>query len=171
MRLLPVPLQVRTNNGAQQIVYSLELRFVQTSILAECKHRVESLFHRCNCLESWCDAFHYALPTMALKVPKVGTIFELLILSIPLYLFLIAPFISAYFPSIVGEGPSSSSSYQSFEKTESLIIPDPNLTCDPSKYNVRILSREPLVVYIEGFLQTDEADHLIDIAYARRATH
>jgi prolyl 4-hydroxylase len=50
---------------------------------------------------------------------------------------------------------------------ESLLALDgPNDTkpvCAPDAYAVRILNREPLVMYIENFLSQDERDHLLDI--------
>ena len=49
------------------------------------------------------------------------------------------------------------------EKYETLVIPDPNLTCPEHPYTVHIFSREPLVVYIENFVTEEEAAHLIAI--------
>lgn len=55
-------------------------------------------------------------------------------------------------------------SYPSFEKSDSLVFPDDDLVCEPHAYNIRVLSREPLVVYIDGFLSQKEADHTVNIA-------
>lgn len=38
------------------------------------------------------------------------------------------------------------------------------LNCAPDAYSVHILSKAPLVVYIENFLSTEERDHLLDIS-------
>lgn len=38
--------------------------------------------------------------------------------------------------------------------------------CPPDMYTARILSTEPLVVYLEGFLSEEERKHLLDIRYA-----
>lgn len=35
--------------------------------------------------------------------------------------------------------------------------------CPPAAYVARILRREPLVVYLEGFLSDEERKHLLDI--------
>ncbi|KAH7402016.1 hypothetical protein DE146DRAFT_716434 [Phaeosphaeria sp. MPI-PUGE-AT-0046c] len=44
-----------------------------------------------------------------------------------------------------------------------LVIPEADLTCDEHAYKgVYILSREPLVVYIEGFVSSEEAKHVVD---------
>lgn len=53
---------------------------------------------------------------------------------------------------------------------ESLLAIDaPNATtpeCAPDGYLARIVSREPLIVYLEGFLNQEEREHLLDIRYA-----
>jgi hypothetical protein len=63
---------------------------------------------------------------------------------------------------------------------ESLLALDgPNDTaveCSPDAYAARILSREPLVVYLEGFLSEEERRHLLEIRYvcdakAQRPVH
>lgn len=52
------------------------------------------------------------------------------------------------------------------EKIESLVLPERDLVCGEHKYKgVHILSREPLVVYIEGFLGDEEARHVVGIRY------
>ncbi|KAK1756221.1 hypothetical protein QBC47DRAFT_182472 [Echria macrotheca] len=47
-----------------------------------------------------------------------------------------------------------------------LALEKPNRTsqCPPDSYSVHIFSREPLVLYIENFLNQDERDHLLDIS-------
>ena len=35
--------------------------------------------------------------------------------------------------------------------------------CPPDSYGARILSRDPLVVYLEGFLNEEERRHLLEI--------
>ncbi|KAI6757278.1 hypothetical protein HG531_003103 [Fusarium graminearum] len=51
---------------------------------------------------------------------------------------------------------------------ESLLAIDaPNATapeCAPDGYLARIVSREPLIVYLEGFLNQEEREHLLDIS-------
>jgi hypothetical protein len=37
--------------------------------------------------------------------------------------------------------------------------------CPPDPYSVHIFSREPLVLYIEGFLSAEERAHLLDIRF------
>lgn len=54
------------------------------------------------------------------------------------------------------------------EKLDGLVIPDRNLTCAEHAFKgVYVLSREPLVVYIEGFLSEEECGHVVDVRYAR----
>ena len=48
------------------------------------------------------------------------------------------------------------------EKLESLVTPDNNLSCkEHSHKGVFVLNKEPLVVYIEGFLSQAEAKELV----------
>jgi hypothetical protein len=46
-------------------------------------------------------------------------------------------------------------------QAETLVFPEKGLQCPEHKYAVNILSREPLVVYIEGFLSDEEATHVV----------
>jgi len=45
----------------------------------------------------------------------------------------------------------------------SAIASDEPLSCLPHSYNTHILSQDPLIVYIENFLSTDESTHLLKI--------
>lgn len=100
---------------------------------------------------------------------KFSSIVEYSLISAALYIFVLSPLLRIYFPSlIVGDQVSQ---YQSFEKTDALVIPDPGLVCEPHGYDVRILSREPLVVYVEMFLSRDEAEHLVNISYELLVVH
>jgi prolyl 4-hydroxylase len=50
------------------------------------------------------------------------------------------------------------------EKLESLVVPDRNLSCGAHALRgVHVLSREPLVVYIEGFLGAEEATQVVEL--------
>lgn len=96
--------------------------------------------------------------------PSLGTVFQYLLLSIPLYLFVGSPLLKITAPSYFAI--DSITDYPSFEKSDSLVFPEDDLVCAPHAYNVRVLSREPLVVYIDGFLSKKEAEHLVNVAYA-----
>jgi prolyl 4-hydroxylase len=51
-------------------------------------------------------------------------------------------------------------------KLENLVFPEKDLNCGEHAYKgVYILKREPLVVYIEGFLSTQEARHVVNIRF------
>jgi prolyl 4-hydroxylase len=94
--------------------------------------------------------------------PRLRTILEYAIISIPLYIFVLSPLLKTIAPSLFSN--TGSVNYQSFEKSDSLVIPDESLVCPPHKFNVRILSREPLIVYIDGFLSETETSHLVSEA-------
>lgn len=93
---------------------------------------------------------------------KLSSIVEYLLLSAVLYIFVLSPLLRTYFPSLILK--SQESSYQSFEKTDSLTVPDLDLVCNQHNYNVHILSQDPLVMYIEGFLSDDETEHIVNIS-------
>jgi hypothetical protein len=47
-----------------------------------------------------------------------------------------------------------------------LMVPDPNLVCeDDHGYKTYVLSRDPLVVYVEGFLSTGERRAIVELRY------
>jgi prolyl 4-hydroxylase len=50
---------------------------------------------------------------------------------------------------------------------DTLVIPDPALSCPPAAFkNIHILHRDPLVIYIEGFVSDAEARHVLNIRFA-----
>jgi len=91
---------------------------------------------------------------------KASSLLEYAILAIPLYLFAIGPLIRTLFPS----SSSSDPTYQSFEKTDKLIIPDDTLQCPPHQYTTYIAHHDPLVIYVENFLSDAETQHIVQLA-------
>jgi len=59
---------------------------------------------------------------------------------------------------------TSNSNTNSHSQPDDLVYPSGNLTCPPHEYNVHILTRDPLVIYIPNFLSDEEADHLVELA-------
>ncbi|KAK8198108.1 hypothetical protein HDK77DRAFT_37169 [Phyllosticta capitalensis] len=51
-----------------------------------------------------------------------------------------------------------------FAKSDHLVIPDESLVCPDYGYNVHILNRDPLVIYMPSFVSRQEAQHLVDIS-------
>lgn len=63
-----------------------------------------------------------------------------------------------------GIGPSSPSSH---DKAAGLTVPDMDLGCTEHMYKgLHVLSRDPLIVYAEGFLREDEVQHVVNVRYA-----
>jgi hypothetical protein len=55
-------------------------------------------------------------------------------------------------------------------KLENLVIPEKNLSCAAHAYKgVYVLSREPLVVYIEGFVSEEEGKEVVALRYVALA--
>lgn len=110
---------------------------------------------------------HSSSPSASLF--SVFTVFQYALLALVAYVLAGAPLQEILFGR---DGSGSSYSYRedasvssmSPQKLESLVIPDANLTCDEHAFkSVHVLSREPLVVYIEGFLAEKEATEVVEI--------
>jgi hypothetical protein len=77
-----------------------------------------------------------------------------------------APFLSSILSGTsLGAGEVKKEKQYSYEKIESLMTPDPELVCEEQGYKVHVFSREPLVIYLEGFLSEEERRHVVDIRY------
>lgn len=70
---------------------------------------------------------------------------------------------------IFGRPPSAAPSIRRTPRpavNESLLALDDwpgNLTCGEDRYSVHLFSKEPLIIYIQGFLSLEERAHLLDI--------
>lgn len=117
---------------------------------------------------------------MAPSTPKLSTLITWLLYFVPVYIFVLDPLIRPFFPD-----NSSSSSWEdedgsAFDECDhtpsnlhltddSFISPEDgvpvNCPGEAEGYRVHLLSRAPLVLYIENFVSSAEADHLVDIRY------
>ncbi|KAF2854594.1 hypothetical protein T440DRAFT_464740 [Plenodomus tracheiphilus IPT5] len=76
-----------------------------------------------------------------------------------------APLLSVVMPNSSIAFQRSETSPATTEKLESLAYPDASLECaDHRAKGVYILSREPLVVYIEGFVGEEEAQEIVKLS-------
>lgn len=107
---------------------------------------------------------------------SVFTVFQYAFLALIAYVLAGAPLQELLFR---GRGSGGSYSYSrdasassmSPQKLDSLVIPDGNLTCEEHAFrSVHVLSREPLVVYIEGFLGETEVDEVVELRYVEFQT-
>jgi hypothetical protein len=81
---------------------------------------------------------------------------------IPLYVLVYVPLSNIIFGSGVKRQLEEESS---LELNSSFIASDDPLFCPKHSYNTYILSHEPLMVYIEGFLSRNESEHLVKVRY------
>ncbi|OCK83903.1 hypothetical protein K432DRAFT_321289 [Lepidopterella palustris CBS 459.81] len=98
--------------------------------------------------------------------PTLGTVIQYAFLFIAAYILAGAPLSKILLGNSHNnhaEGDMAAEQI-SWEKSEALVIPGKNLNCPRHEYIVHIFSREPLVVYIEGFLSDGEAEHLVEIS-------
>jgi prolyl 4-hydroxylase len=74
--------------------------------------------------------------------------------------------LSSLISELYSGGASEVESPAHFRKLDNLAIPEANLSCSQHAFKgVYVLNREPLVVYIEGFLSDKEAKHVIGVRY------
>lgn len=65
-----------------------------------------------------------------------------------------------------GSGAEGQDAGVSAQKLEALVVPEGNLSCPAHAYRgVHVVSREPLVVYVEGFLGEAEAEEVVGLRY------
>jgi prolyl 4-hydroxylase len=91
----------------------------------------------------------------------IGYIFALL----PFYIFIYLPLSQLLFPSSSSSPsrPSSPSDHEHTFNASFVALEDPDLVCPDHTYSTHILSREPLVLYLENWLSNDEITHLLEI--------
>jgi len=53
--------------------------------------------------------------------------------------------------------------HEPLDLNSSLIASDEPLFCPEDSYKTYIISREPLMIYIDGFLKANESKHLVDV--------
>jgi hypothetical protein len=87
----------------------------------------------------------------------IGYIFALL----PIYVLLYLPLQHLFLGSHDDDLKYNATTYNA-----SLIASDEPLSCPLHSYNTFILSRQPLIIYIENFLSSEESKHLHDIRYS-----
>jgi prolyl 4-hydroxylase len=85
----------------------------------------------------------------------IGYIFALL----PLYVLVYLPLQRMFY------GSGDVSTLQATSLNASLIASDEPLSCPSHSYNTFVVSREPLIIYVENFLSPEESQHLLDIRY------
>ncbi|KAJ5130522.1 uncharacterized protein N7515_006561 [Penicillium bovifimosum] len=107
------------------------------------------------------------------SLPKFSTILTWTLYFIPVYIFILEPLLRDSFPGLQAGYPDSTSLFDSSDAPgpginltdDSFISPEDGVpfTCPGSEgYQVHLLSREPLVMYIENFVSEAEANHILD---------
>jgi len=93
--------------------------------------------------------------------PRIRTVVEYLVFSLPVLIFFGAPALRPFWSS-----ESSPKPYSSYNHIESLSFDSTahSIDCPSHSFSTYVLSREPLVVYVDGFLSVLEADHIVNVA-------
>lgn len=102
---------------------------------------------------------------------SLGSLVQYAFLGFVVYILAGAPLLSLFnlqgsssLYSSYSTDTSSSTSAIAAYKLDSLVIPQANLNCEEHRYKgVYVLSREPLVVYIEGFLSDEECNGVVRV--------
>lgn len=124
---------------------------------------------------------------MASSTPWLSTLITWLLYFTPVYIFVLDPLIRAYFPhtfsSLSWTGDQDAHTFEEWDHApstlhltdDSFISPEDgvpaNCPGEAEGYRVHLLSRAPLVLYIENFVSAAEADHLVDIRYVPVSTN
>lgn len=106
--------------------------------------------------------------------PKFSTVFTWTIYLIPLYIFILDPLVRGYFPSLPIPSEQTDDLFDEFSAhgpginltDDSFISPEDGVpfSCPSAEgYRVHLLSREPLIIYIENFISETEANHILDM--------
>lgn len=105
---------------------------------------------------------------------SIGSVVQCVFLAGVAYILAGAPLSSlvssdrgaASYSSATSSGAGAGAGPHVAAKLESLVFPEPNLTCAEHSFKgVYVLSREPLVVYIEGFLSAQETESVVASRY------
>lgn len=108
------------------------------------------------------------------SMPKLSNVISWLIYLVPVYIFVLNPLLQQFFPGAFNPWETSDTfGHWDGEALginitdDSFISPEDgvpfNCASEPEGYRVHLLSRAPLILYIENFLGAEEADHLVDI--------
>ncbi|KAF1998069.1 hypothetical protein P154DRAFT_622046 [Amniculicola lignicola CBS 123094] len=98
--------------------------------------------------------------------PSVASVLQYTALAVLAYVLAGAPFLAVFTGSTAKLGGRSERKKEvhSFDRGEGLVVPERNLSCKKHTYNTHVFSRDPLVVYIEGFLSDEEASHVVEMS-------
>ncbi|KAJ5728458.1 Prolyl 4-hydroxylase alpha subunit [Penicillium malachiteum] len=112
------------------------------------------------------------------SIPNISTLFTWALYFIPIYIFILDPLLRPF----VSQSTTPSSDYNHVNDIwatsdsapelnlvdDTLLSPEDgvpfNCPGEPAGYKVHLLSRTPLILYLENFLRDEEADHLVDIS-------
>ncbi|KAE8345259.1 hypothetical protein BDV24DRAFT_159618 [Aspergillus arachidicola] len=100
---------------------------------------------------------------------KLSTILGSLFYLLPIYIFLIAPALRQFFPpaeeDLTFDPDDDAADLEGPILNGTILSLDDGIepTCPPDNYRVHLLRRDPLVIYIEDFLSSEEADHLVEL--------
>lgn len=111
-------------------------------------------------------------------IPGPSTIVWWILYSIPIYIFVIAPLLGQIFPPRDDDAVGLGETYDFYDDEADADVAKRRLKLDDDsvisledgvplkcagddEYRVHLLSTDPLMIYIEGFLRDWEADHLV----------
>jgi prolyl 4-hydroxylase len=103
---------------------------------------------------------------------SISSLVQYAFLAAIVYVLAGAPLSSLLSDSYSGGASVAKNSAASVKKLETVVFPNADLKCAEHTYKgVYVLSREPLVVYIEGFLGKEEAEHVVGVRYVNTIGH
>ena len=91
---------------------------------------------------------------------KYRTVLEIIVIAAVIYVLVGTPGLQFSTSSNQSRSPQDDVS-NARAKVENLVYPSKELNCARRNYEILVFSTSPLVLYIDGFLSEQEADHLI----------
>ena len=108
------------------------------------------------------------------SIPKISTVITWALYFIPIYLFIVDPLLRGFFPGLLADSPNNDDLFDESGAPgpginltdDSFISPEDGVSfnCpDAEGYLVHLLSRTPLIMYIENFVSENEANQILDM--------
>lgn len=95
------------------------------------------------------------------------TVLEVAAIAAVIYVFLGTPGLN----TVLSSSGKKIETPKARAKIESLVYPEKDLQCASHGYEVHVFSTRPLIIYIDGFLSDEEAEHLVKIRSVVPSTH
>ncbi|KAJ5887864.1 Prolyl 4-hydroxylase alpha subunit [Penicillium taxi] len=115
------------------------------------------------------------------SIPKLSSLFTWALYFVPIYIFALDPLLRPFFPALPSKSLQDRDIYNDWDLAD--LPPALNTTDDtfispedgvpfncpgvPAGYHVHLLSRAPLIIYLENFVSDQEVKHILDVSLTK----